>query len=444
MKIFNLTKSGVAACAIALLISQPPAAEAGGQGFEKNVLEDSSKETVDSKSDLGLGKFASFPFQVSVTVRGGYDDNVNLSSFNEQDSFFTNAAIGLAYNFGNARTRLSLTAGAGITYYFDRDGDGFGDGGGEDFEDYDINAYLGFSIIHKATPRLTLAAVLYASYQSQPDFSTFNNNTFLANRRSQDFFFSSNRFSAGYAWAPRFSTVSSYTLGYVDYDDEIISDFEDRFEHTLGNEFRFLIAPVTTLVAEYRFGIVDYTEDGAFNATRDSTSHFLLGGVDHSFSPRFNVSARAGVEFRNFEDDGGNFFGEDDSRTHPYAEATINYALAQGTSISLFNRFSLEQPNVPDALSRSTYRTALSIRHAITSRISAGLQFAYQHDDNDGNAVVSGFVEDSFDISLSARYAINRNFAFDIGYNHTEVISDEALFREFSRNRYYAGFTFTF
>lgn len=445
MKIFNFTRSGAATFAIALLISEPRLAEAGGQGFDKNVLEDTSKEMVDSKGDLGLGKFASFPFQVSVTVRGGYDDNVNLSSFNEQESFFTNAALGLTYNFGNARTRLSLNAGAGVTYYFDREQDDLPGGGDDDFEDYDVNAFVGFNITHKATPRLTLGASLLASYQSQPDFSTFNNNTFSANRRSQDFFFSSNRFSAGYAWAPRFSTVTSYTLGYVDYDDAIISNFQDRFEHTIGNEFRFLVAPVTTLVGEYRFGIVDYTDDGDFGATRDSTSHFLLAGVDHSFSPRFNISTRAGVEFRSFDhDDNNGFFDEDEDRTHPYAEATLNYALAQSTSIALFGRYSLEQPDVPDSLSRSTYRTGLTVRHAFTSRITGGLNFSYQHDDNDGNSVVSGFDEDSFDISVSVRYAINRNFALDAGYHHTEVISDESLFREFSRNRYYVGATFTF
>jgi hypothetical protein len=38
---------------------------------------------------------------------------------------------------------------------------------------------------------------------------------------------------------------------------------------------------------------------------------------------------------------------------------------------------------------------------------------------------------------------MNRNFNFEIGYQHTEVISDANLFREFDRNQYWAGVTFT-
>ena len=200
--------------------------------------------------------------------------------------------------------------------------------------------------------------------------------------------------------------------------------------------------PTTTLVAEYRLGIVDYDD----NDERSSISHFFLAGIDHSFSPRFSVSFRGGVEFREFDnDDNNNVNNFDDSdRTSPYFEGTVNYAIAQNTSLSWSNRYSLEEPDVPDALSRTTFRSALSIRHSFTPRIVAGLNVAYQHDDNDGSNGFDGFDEDDFDVSLSVRYAINRNWAIDAGYQHTEVVSDESLFREFSRNRYYAGVSFTF
>ena len=49
-------------------------------------------------------------------------------------------------------------------------------------------------------------------------------------------------------------------------------------------------------------------------------------GFDHTFNPHFNVSLRAGVEVRNFDD-----FGE---RTSPYGEATLRYAPGDRTSIS--------------------------------------------------------------------------------------------------------------
>ncbi|MEP6821160.1 MAG: outer membrane beta-barrel protein [Chthoniobacterales bacterium] len=434
MKKINLSTFAASAFVITLLGFQPSAAYAGGQGFGKEVFQDNSKEAYDSKSDLGLGKFASFPFHVSVSVRGGYDDNVNLSQFNTQDSFFTNVGVGVNYQFGSPRTQINLSSNASFTYYFDRTDQFSGNS-----DNFDVNVSLGFAISHKVSPRLTVTANTYVTYQSQPDFQTFNNSNVNFSRQSQNFFFTVNKFSLGYAWTPRFSTVSSYTLGYTNYDNDIVSLFQDRFEHTFGNEFRFLVLPTTTAVAEYRFGIVDYTETD----NRNSTSHYFLAGVDHSFSPRFNISTRAGVEFRQY-DDNGVFGSNGGDQTSPYGELTLNYAIAQNTALSWTNRYSIEQSDIPELISRQTYRTAVSLRHNFTSRIVVGLNVAYQNDSYDGNVITPSFTEDSFDISLSARYAITRNWAIDAGYTHTEVISDANLFREYSRNRYYLGATFTF
>ncbi|MGI8435952.1 MAG: outer membrane beta-barrel protein [Chthoniobacterales bacterium] len=436
MKKTNFSPLAGVALAAALLCLCPGRARAGGEGFSQDIMQDTSKENFDARSStVDLGKFQAFPFHVTVSVRGGYDDNVNLTKFNTQDSFFTNLGLGLTYQFGSPRTQLNLSTGGSFTYYFDRNDTANGSS-----DNFDVNVYGAFAITHKVSPRLTLSANLYAAYQSQPDFQTFNNSTISFSRQSQNYFFTVNKFSLGYAWTPRFSTVSSYTLGYTRYDDDIVGRFEDRFEHTFGNEFRFLIAPTTTLVAEYRFGIVDYTEtDG-----RDSTSNYFLAGIDHSFSPRFNLSARGGVEVRDYDNTGFlGTIGNPSSQTSPYGELTVNYALAQNTSISWSNRYSIEQSDVPELIGRTTYRTALSVRHNFTSRIVAGLNVAYQHDNYDGNFITSGFDEDSFDISLSARYAINRNWAIDLGYDHTEVISGQ-IFREYARNRYYGGLTFTF
>jgi opacity protein-like surface antigen len=442
MKLSKISKLTSAIFSLTFVCLQPQVARAGGQGFSGSDLPD-SKQSFESSgsSDLGVGRFESSPFQISVSARAGYDDNVFQSSFDPVESIFSNIGVGVTYRFGGPRTQMSLTANAGTTYYWDTEQDFDDNFGAEDEDDghFDFNASVGFSITHRATPRLTLAATVLAAYQSQPDFNTFNQTTITVGRQSRDFFFANSRFSAAFAWTPRFSTNTSYSLGMLFYDDDLISQFEDRFEHTIGNEFRFLVLPTTTAIAEYRFAFVDYTDNG----NRNSHSHFFLAGVDHSFSPRFNVSARAGVEVREFEN--GNITGDtDETRTSPYAEATVNYALAQSTQISWFNRFSLEQPDVPESFSRQTFRTGLSVRHNFTARISVGLNAAYQHDENEGSLGIAGFDEDSFDISIGARYAINRNWAIDAGYHHTEVVSDEALFREFSRNRYYVGATFTF
>jgi hypothetical protein len=400
-----------AAVGAVALISMQPLARAGD---DKTVLDTGTTAT-------DTGHYSRFPFHVTVGVRGGYDDNVLTTTFDRKASWFTNGSLGLTYTAGNPRTQISLSAGGGVTYYFDRGTD----------RDYDLNANLSLTITHKPSPRLSLAASVYATYQVEPDFNLAVGLT----RRNGNYFYTADKFSVAFQWAPRFATVTSYTFGAVNYENSIVSAFEDRFEHTFSNEFRFLLLPTTSLVGEYRFMVVDY--DQALD--RDSTTHFFLAGLDHSFSQRFNVSVRAGAENRQY-DVGGD-------RTEPYFEGTLNYALGHRTSVSWTTRYAIEEPDVPGSASRTTFRTGVQVAYGITSRITSTLGAYYQHDDNEGvdtTTVVSpAFAEDSFDIALAIRYAINRNFAVEAGYTHTEVVSD-ILLREYSRNRYFMGLALTF
>ena len=386
-----------------------------------------SEESGTSQSP-GLGKFSALPFHVSVSVRGGYDDNVVTAAFDRKGSAFVNVNLALTYAFGTPRTAISLQTNGGITDYFDQPGG----------INFDFNPNVNFSLIHKATPRLTLSLTSYATYQNQPDFAL---NAGL-NRRSGSFFYATNKFSGAYRWAPRFSTVTSYTLGMLYYNDSSIGDFENRLENTFGNEFRFLLWPTTTLVAEYRLGIIVYD----MNSPRDSTTQFFLAGFDHSFSPRFNISTRAGVEFRSYTN-------LNDNRTDPYFEGTLIYALGSHMSLSWSNRFSIEEPDVIGSQARTTFRTALSGNYKLTARIAATVSASYQHDNNDSSfTFVSpfpfpifqpAFVEDSLSLSLALRYAINRTWGAELGYDFTDVLSDIRL-REYYRNRFYGGVNFTF
>ncbi len=379
-------------------------------------------------TDLGTGNFSRFPFHVSVSVRGGYDDNVTTSSFDRQESWFTNGSVAVTYDFGSPRTKLSLQAGGGLTYYWNN----IQNVAINNNDDYDVNAYLAFSLLHKATPRLTLSATTYLTYQTEPDFTL----ALGLNRRTGNFFYTQDKFTATYLWTPRFSTATSYTFGAIQYDDNSIGFFEDRFENTFGNEFRFLVWPTTTLVAEYRFQLVNYDND----INRDSTTHFALAGFDHIFNPRFSASFRGGAEFRNYEQ-------STDDRSSPYFEGTLNYALGKNTSVAWTNRYAIEEPDVLLNPSRTTFRSGLRVKHDFTPRITANLGLYYEHDNydsvNTATAFSPSFTEEAFDVALSLRYAINRCLGIEAGYNHTEVWSDIAL-REYSRNRYWGGLNFVF
>jgi hypothetical protein len=417
-----MSKFGCVAVLILVAAFSSRRLTAGGEeltttGSDESVVEEGGS------NEVGLGKFFKLPFHVSVSVRGGYDYNVFTQSFDRQGSAFVNATIGLTYTFGSPRTTLNLASTFGYTDYIN------GPSGVEN----DVNPNLNLSVTHKMTSRLTLALTSYVTYQQQPDFVAAAG----LNRRSGSFFYTSDKFSAAYQWAPRFSTVTSYTFVALSYDESSVGAFEDRTEHTFGNEFRFHLWPTTNLVAEYRFGIFAY--DNASLVSRDSTTQYFLAGFDHSFSPRFSLSTRAGVEFRSYDNLG--------DRTDPYAEATLNYALGPHLSLSWTNRYSLEEPDVPGAPSRTTFRTGLVTRYRITPRITSNLTLFWEHDENDGMTtflfVSPGFTEDIFSASLSVRYAINRNWGVELGYDFVDVESDIPL-REYYRNRIYGGVNFQF
>lgn len=420
----------------ALFVCASPirSARAGGEPIvettsdDKTVLSSTDEATAVTTATAnpgGLGIFSRLPFHVTLSVRGGYDDNVNTSSLERTGSWFTSADLGLLYKFGSPRTQINLTGDFGLTYYFER----------PNSNQLEPNLSLGLSLTHKFTPRLTLSLSSYASYQVEPNFGV----SFGVNRRSGNYFYSLNRIAVSYQVAPRFSAVTSYSLGALRYDDNVSGQFQNRLEHTISEELRFLWLPTTTLTAEYRFGFTDYLD-----TDRQAMTHYFLGGIDHSFSPRLNASLRAGAEFRHLEDA---TFGTNSDTSAPYAEATVNYALGRRTSVSWTSRYALEEPDIPGSSSRQTFRTGLQAKYGITPRITLGLGAFYQHDDNSSvdtaGSVSPAFVEDSLDISLTARYAITRYLAFDAGYTHTEVFSDLA-FRDYARNRVFAGATLSF
>jgi hypothetical protein len=315
----------------------------------------------------------------------------------------------------------------GGTYYWDT----IRNAGGSNINNYDINNSLSLSLLHKATPRLTLSLAALLTYKSEPDFTIAQG----IDRRGGNYFFTEDKLGATYLWMPRFSTVTSYTLSVLKYEDSLIGQFSDRFENIFGNEFRFLVWPTTTLVGEYRVQFESYIHQSG----RDSTSQFALGGLDHHFNPRLNGSVRAGGQFRS-DDQGG-------SRTSPFFEGSLSYVLGKQTSVEWSSRYSIEETDIAVSQSRETFRTGLTAKYDFTPRISGSLSAYYHHDDyqnfNFGGTLTPGFTEDSFNAAISLRYAVTRYFGVEAGYNYTDVASDIA-FRQYSRNSYWGGLNVSF
>ncbi len=393
----------IPACALALAFTTIPSY--GGMDASDG------KSYSEGKGSSGL-TIRDTPFRGAVTLRGGYDDNVGASSINRQESYFSSIYGELNADLGTPRTRFTIGISGGATYY-------------ESDESWDYLATLKMELTHRATSRLTLSARIYATYQVEPDFSLLLGNE----RRNGQYFFGNSQFSAKYQWSPRFSTVTSYSLVGVFYDDKFASDVSDRFEHYFSQEFRYLVRPTTTLVAEYRFAVYDYIE----NNINDGTSNYFLVGVDQAFSPRLNASVRGGVEFRDNDAQG--------SQTSPYGEATLTYAYGRFSNISWINRYGFEQSTSATGTERRTFRSGLRIKHGFTAKLSAFLAGFYHN--NYYEAPNFDYSENLIDVTTGLQFDVTRNFSLNAGYSYTHLDS-ELAFQSYDRNRVNVGATFSF
>src|SRR5437762_8898300 len=292
----------------------------------------------------GVGVFSRTPIQIYATVSGGYDDNVNTQSGSKQGSAFTNGNVVLDYTFGDPRLQLQLNAGAGGSYYYEH----------VNGQQYDIDLKGAVGITYKSSPRLTLGSTLLVEYLTEPNFAAPGG----LNSRNGNYLYTTDKLFVGYDWSRRFSTKTSYTFEAYNYDNSTVAVLSNRVSNTFGNEFHFQLVPTTSLVAEYRYDVVSYE-----NSSLDSTTHFALGGIDHTFNPRLSASLRGGAEFRTY-DQGGD-------RTAPYFEGSVTYALGKRTSVSWNTHYGLEEPDVAGSQSRTTFRTGLQTKDRKSTRLNS-------------------------------------------------------------------------
>jgi hypothetical protein len=366
--------------------------------------------------------------KLSTSLAAGYDDNVNAAPTGSP-SWFVNPSALFSYQFGSPRIAIDLMTGAGLSYYFAHPGG----------REYDPNIYLRLFLTYKWSERLTLHISAFAAYQAEPDITS----ELSANRRLGNFFRSEDSISAHYRWTPRFSTVTNYTFSALEYQNSAASA-GNRLENQLGEEVRYLLFPTTTATARYRIGMTDYQTSG-----RNPINQTLTAGVEQTFGPHLTGTFRGGLQLRS-------------EQTSPYFEAGLHYSFesgqtrsATGTYIVWTNRYSIEESGTGAGSGRETFRSNLLLNYRVTARISANLNVSYQHGTGAQGADIGftggtgGGGENVFSVSPGVRYVITPTLSVNAGYLHTELdrgstsaITSQLL--SYTRNRYFAGLTYTF
>ena len=378
-----------------------------------------------SSTNLDAGKFDKRPFVLTTDLRFGYDSNVNTTYFNPHSSGFFNLGLNGTYTASSARSTLTIGAGVNFVFYFDP---------APNTQEFQVNANLNIAWTYKITQRLSLAVSTYNLYGTQPEYTIVG----LNNRVAGNYFYSANRLAVGYQFTSRFSTITSFTPIVLLYEDQPYKFEQDRVEYYIGQEFRYLVQPTLTLVGEYRFSYIDYWHTNI----HDSTSNYVLGGIDASLSPRLKLSLRGGAQFANYSN------SNNQNVTSPYFESSVGYDYKKYSNISFILRYGIEQTDVTGTLYREGFRIGLNIRHQLTPRISLSGSFYYTNAHYIGNSAQpflnpGNFTDNIYDTAVGARYAINRNWSIDLGYLYSFVDSP-LLGRSYNRNRVFAGVRFQF
>ncbi|MFT3990523.1 MAG: outer membrane beta-barrel protein [Luteolibacter sp.] len=365
----------------------------------------------------------SIPLKWQVGVDATYDDNVSPGYGDDESAVSVNPYVGLSFVSVDPQTTWDVYARLGLVYYLDKP---------DNIDSSYTNARAGVDFAHRFSERLRFSSLNFISYELEPDYSY----GISSSRAAGEYFYWQTDNSVGFRWSERFATYTGLQLTGLTYQDV---DNNDRFTWTAYNQFRYQLTPQTVLTAEYR-----YAQTSGNGAYTDSTDQYILGGLEHRFSPTTIGIFRAGAQLHDV--DGG------DSYTSPYVEAALNSRVNEQFSVKAFTRYGIENFNtvqnvgglLTEFSDRRTLRVGVSGNYAVSKRLGVfgGVDYiptSYRS----GKEVVSGnSVSDQDEDLINAYIGVSLQFTDylfgSLTYNHTTSDSDLSG-NDYDRNRVSVG-----
>ena len=361
------------------------------------------------------------PLAFSFSGNTGYDVlkyKAPSSQHGNIESWYGQVGAGTTYTRADKTTPFSFTLEGSVLEYV------------KGVPTYGSTFYNGRAVVnfeHRFSERLKVSNNFYLTYGTNPN-TAFGYGATSALWNGQ-FLYGYNNLNVSYAWSPRFSTTSSYTFDGIGYQNSAVATSQDRYSHLLAQQFAYKISKRTSLTAEYRYRMTDYTKSGFQNYH----SQFALAGVDHAWSENMSGSVRAGAEF---------YERGAVSKTRPYAEAAINYAVARQTQLSWFSMLGFNGAVQGNYTSSYGVNTGVQVNHQVTKRFSVNGGASYAHSVLSGGSVADQR-QDAVFLNAGIGYQLLDNVSLNANYSFSTQLSNNALV-EFNRNRVSLGATATF
>jgi Putative beta-barrel porin 2 len=376
----------------------------------------------------------SLPLKWVVGTNVTYDDNVAPGFGPEEDSVGINPYVGLSFVNITPQTTWDVYARLGLIYYIDQPTVAGSD-------DVNSQSRAGINLTHRFSERLRFSSRNFISYELEPDYSY----GYASSRQLGEYFYWQTDNSVGFRWTERFATYTGLRLTGANYAD--VSN-NDRFTWELYHQLRYQLGPQTVLTADYR-----YAETSGDGVSSDSNDQYILGGVEHRFSPNTIGIVRAGVQLRDVDDG--------DSSSSPYMELALNSQVTQQLSVRAFARYGIESydtvlshpvAGLVEFDDRRTLRIGISSEYAVSQMLSifGGLDYiptSY----GEGRSVstppfiggVSDLDEDLINAYVGVSVKFNEFLTGTASYNYTDSSSD-LLGRDYDRNRISVGLSAEF
>lgn len=379
------------------------------------------------------------PWSVSAALRGFYDDNYTTrpSGTGKRESFGFEVRPSVGLNWTLPQTYIGLNYDYGMRYYEDRE---------QDSADHTHQADL--KLNHTFTERYKLDASDSFLYSNEPELIDAVGTPL---RVDDTYLRNIGKASLTAGLTDQLSTVVGYSNTYYNFDQEGIGSLSallDRTEHLISANLRWQALPDTVGILGYQYGSVGYDDGnqilpGVTSDIRDNTSHYVLVGADHSFNPQLSGSVRVGAQFVEWTELARFSPASDDSKISPYADASVTWSYAEGTTVQVGVRharqatdislFNLSEPT-QDQEATTVYG---QVTRQLLPRLNGSLLAQFQSADFAFGGA-DGLTENFFLAGVNFSYEINKFLTGEAGYNFDRLDSDIAL-RSFSRNRVYLG-----
>lgn len=378
--------------------------------------------------EIGEGRFTGFPLRFTVGIQEGYNSNVYAQQNNPTQSAFTGLYFAVDYEFGSPRLTLTTGLNGNLSYYYAAPN-----------QNWLPNVYWTLGVDYNATPRLTLGFNTSTAYLTQGSPGVFGAPTAAFNN---GYFFSSSSLSAEYQWAEKFSTISSYQPFFLIYSDDGQQNQLGRVQQTFSQQFLYLWRPTTSLVAEYRLGLVNYF----VNTDINSWGNYFLGGFNHTLNPGSELIFRGGLQ-QNFNQIPTIYGGGENTTYNPYLQLAFNNQLGKDTSIAFQGIYGSTPSQYFNINQAQQLFLAMTLSRNITSRLSASANVGFQNSyySQPGVGAPAAFYSNYYSAGLGLAYRLYRNLSLTAGYQYNGTTSGNASqVAPYNQNIAYIGVQATF